>query len=47
MREEVLKMVKQLDEESAEKALNLAVALLLAQKEFQKENPKSVPCSPV
>lgn len=46
MREEVLKMVEQLDEENAEKALNLAVALLSAQKESQKENPKSAPCSP-
>jgi len=45
MREEVLKMIEQLDEESMDKVLTLAVALLSAQKESQKENPKNVPCS--
>ena len=44
MREEVLKMIEQLDEESMDKILTLAVALLSAQKESQKENPKNAPC---
>ena len=46
MREEVLKMIEQLDEESMDKILTRAVALLSAQKESQKENPKNAPCSP-
>lgn len=46
MREKVLEMVQQLDEKNMENVLTLAIALLSAQKESQKENPKSAPCSP-
>lgn len=46
MREKVLKMVHQLNEKNMENVLTLAIALLSAQKESQKENPKSAPCSP-
>lgn len=46
MYENVLEMVQQLNEENKEKVLTLAIALLSAQKKYQKENFESVPCSP-